>query len=102
MKTAMQELVEHLEFMDLEGTSVYHKAKELLEKEKDQLYHSFYAGGGVTSIQDFFEEFTEYYNQIYNQTQEKIEVKCDHPIRSREYFPSGMFKCWECGKIPNL
>ena len=25
---------------------------------------------------------------------------CDHPMRSREYYSSGTFKCWQCGKIP--
>ena len=25
---------------------------------------------------------------------------CNHPMRSREYYTSGTFKCYQCGKIP--
>jgi transposase len=29
------------------------------------------------------------------------EQTCEHPQRSREYYESGLFKCWGCGKILN-
>lgn len=31
----------------------------------------------------------------------KPTLDCVHPIRNREYYESGMFKCWECKKIIN-
>ena len=65
MKTAVDYIIEQL-WAPCRGipSHIIEEAKRL---EKDQLYHSFYAGGGVTSIQDYFEQFTEYYNQTYNQ-----------------------------------
>lgn len=67
MKTAMQELID--EFEEIEGYKYGGLAirliKNKLEKEKDQLYHSFYAGGGVTVLQDFKEEFDKYYKEVF-------------------------------------
>ena len=34
----------------------------------------------------------EYYNKNYKQ-------ECEHPIRRREGYRVGVYKCWECGKI---
>ena len=42
----------------------------LLKMEKEQMFHSFYAGGGVAVFQEYEDEFTEYYNQTYNQDRE--------------------------------
>ena len=70
MKTAMQELIDYFNERPeydktSEGYEIIEKAKQLLEKEKDQLYHSFYAGGGVTVLQDFKEEFDKYYKEVF-------------------------------------
>lgn len=67
MKTAMQEWIEWLKAYEYElPLELQIKAKQALEKEKDQLYHSFYAGGSVDALQEYEEEFREYYNQTYN------------------------------------
>lgn len=63
----MQEVIEELLLlrkMNIEISNQY--LYDLLKKEKDRMFHAFYAGGGVTSNQDFEEEFAEYYNQTYN------------------------------------
>jgi hypothetical protein len=26
-------------------------------------------------------------------------IKCEHPIRRREGYREGLYKCWECGKV---
>ena len=64
MKTAIQELIEHLEIMDLEGTSVYKKAKLLLIDEKKQIMNAAYYGHTIKS--EFYDSETYYY-QTYNQ-----------------------------------
>jgi hypothetical protein len=46
MKTAMQELIEYLEFRDRKFTYTYKKAIELLEKEKEQLEEARLKGYG--------------------------------------------------------
>ena len=71
MKTIMQELIDKIQLLkELDGVInpiavITIIAEQLIEKEKDQLYHSFYAGGGVTALQDFKEEFDKYYNEVY-------------------------------------
>jgi hypothetical protein len=64
MKTAIQELIEHLEIMDLEGTSVYKKAKLLLIDEKEQIMNAAYYGHTIKS--EFYDSETYYY-QTSNQ-----------------------------------
>jgi hypothetical protein len=68
MKTAMQELIEWSYENDkpdcsIEAYDIIKKAKDLLEKEKEQIKLAFREGkdycGEITSI--------EYYNQTYNQ-----------------------------------
>jgi len=67
-KTAMQEWIEWIKAYEYElPLELQIKAKQMLEKEKDQLYHSFYAGGGVGLEDDFEAEFKNYHNQTYNQ-----------------------------------
>ena len=41
---------------------IIEQAKEM---EKDRLFHSFYAGGGVDDNEDFKEQFEQYYNETY-------------------------------------
>ena len=71
MKTAMQELIE---FIDDNFTvsnspqisSIYYKAQESLEKEKEQIKKAFEFG--VADAYNFIEDEAEqYYNQTYNQ-----------------------------------
>lgn len=64
MKTAMQELIRHLEFMDLEGTSVYKKAKLLLIDEKEQIMNAAHYGHTIKN--EFYDSETYYY-QTYNE-----------------------------------
>ena len=65
MKTAMQELIDYL--YENKYFDVLPVAKELLEKEKEQIKEAWY-NGGVNGM-GLFETNTgeEYYNQTYNQ-----------------------------------
>jgi len=65
MKTAMQELIDYL--YENKYFDVLPVAKELLEKEKEQIKEAWY-NGGVNGM-GLFETNTgeEYYNQNYNQ-----------------------------------
>lgn len=86
MKTAIQELIDNLtnEIEDrnsVQATNkMYHTStriaqeildfyvKPLLEKEKNIMFHSFYAGNGYDeSLGDSEIIFEEYYNENYNQ-----------------------------------
>jgi hypothetical protein len=67
MKTAMQELIEHLnhvkEFNQM-IPGIIKGAEALLEKEKEQIRLAFYRDG-----YDYWDKITseEYYNQTYNE-----------------------------------
>jgi hypothetical protein len=37
---------------------------------------------------------------LENKSGRSEQFICDHPMRSREYYSSSTFKCWQCGKIP--
>ena len=68
MKTAMQELIEHIESNEI----VYNKAlilklKELLKKEKEQIIEA-YSWGYSDGVQEPNPN-DDYYNQTYNQNQ---------------------------------
>jgi imidazole glycerol phosphate synthase subunit HisF len=76
MKTAMQELIEIIKFYEEECvdedikiglTSAKNMAKDMIEKEKEQMFYWFYGGGGLSATDDFREEFEKNYNQTYNQ-----------------------------------
>jgi hypothetical protein len=57
MKTAMQELIEHLEANDRKFTYTYKKAIELLEKEKEQIVNACNANlkGLPTNGKDYYD-----------------------------------------------
>ena len=38
--------------------------------------------------------------QIQDVSVQSEHFVCNHPMRSREYYTSGTFKCYQCGKIP--
>jgi len=38
--------------------------------------------------------------QIQDVSVQSEQFVCNHPMRSREYYTSGTFKCYQCGKIP--
>ena len=64
----MKEVVEELIILRGHNISVTDEyLQNLLQKERDRLYHAFYAGGGVQVFQDYEEEFNKYYDEIYNQ-----------------------------------
>jgi hypothetical protein len=66
MKTAMQELIEYVDSIWSNGgweETIKEKAKELLEKEKEQTID--FAYGCVQHISR--EDIEEYYNQTYKQ-----------------------------------
>jgi hypothetical protein len=66
MKTAIQEMIERLEKSGFFLISYdYDIFNEALEKEKEQMFHSFYAGGGVDNNEDYEQNFNEYYNETY-------------------------------------
>jgi hypothetical protein len=68
MKSPMKEVVEELIILRGHNISVTDEyLQNLLQKERDRLYHAFYAGGGVQVFQDYEEEFNKYYDEIYNQ-----------------------------------
>jgi hypothetical protein len=61
MKTAMQEMIEWLQSYEYEiPLELQVKAKELLEKEKEQMLAASISGSKGNS-------FEQYYNQTYNQ-----------------------------------
>lgn len=55
----MQELIEYLENMDYKERSIYKLANILLEKEKEQIYDAFKAGGGM------YDHHEDYYEIVY-------------------------------------
>ena len=68
MKSPMKEVVEELiklRGLNISVTDEY--LQNLLQKERDRLYHAFYASAGVQVFQDYEEEFNKYYDEIYNQ-----------------------------------
>jgi len=69
MKTAMQELIEHLEANDRKFTYTYKKAIELLEKEKEQIQKAFSDGQETPINHPTLPHYSrdEYYNDNYNQ-----------------------------------
>lgn len=71
MKTAMQELIEwtgQYEGKMISADQVILKAYELLEKEKNLMFHSFYGGNGFDeSLGDCEILFEEYYQETFNQ-----------------------------------
>jgi hypothetical protein len=67
MKTAMQELIEFIDDKFIVSnspqiSSIYYKAQELLEKEKEQIMRDFKNGYKSHPVM-----CEEYYNQTYNQ-----------------------------------
>jgi len=67
----MQELIELIRFTDKEcyatmfNEGLFDKA---LEKEKDRMFHSFYAGVGYDELLDDCDKiFEQYYNEVFNQ-----------------------------------
>ena len=70
MKTAMQELLDHLESYDMNINTEFYKG--LLEKEKEQIKDAWDAGmsegiGTTMADLDYDREFINYYKQTYNQ-----------------------------------
>ena len=68
MKTAMQELIEHL---SQEQNGIKLLAQSLLEKEKEQIKDAWDAGmsegiGTTMADLDWDGEFINYYNETYN------------------------------------
>jgi hypothetical protein len=42
--------------------------RDMLEKEKDRMFHSFYAGVGYDEVLDDCDKiFEQYYNEVFNQ-----------------------------------
>jgi hypothetical protein len=64
MKTAVQELIEDLEIIGMQGTSIHKKAKLLLIDEKEQIMNAAYYGH---TIKNEFYDAETYYYQTYNQ-----------------------------------
>ena len=76
MKTAMQELIEEMEYCYKDHNiflkSTIEKAKKLLEKEKEQIIEAFESGmaegDGIYSANlDYDANSSIYFNQTYNQ-----------------------------------
>jgi hypothetical protein len=68
MKTAMQELIE-LIVNNKTRLDIIEKNQQMwLEKEKDRMFHSFYAGVGYDEVLDDCDKiFEQYYNEVFNQ-----------------------------------
>jgi hypothetical protein len=68
-KTAMMQMLEWVRKtfpMDLDTPRmIEEKIESLLKVEKDRLFHSFYAGGGVEDNEEYYEAFEQYYNETY-------------------------------------
>jgi hypothetical protein len=81
MKTAMQELIDDLKELkkdskernkdtsfDIGMTFAIARAELRLEKEKDRMFHAFYAGVGYDEVLDDCDKiFEQYYNEVFNQ-----------------------------------
>jgi len=74
MKTPMQELIDFLEpelkMHDFSQLPAYEKAKELLEKEKQQIIDSNNAGYKACR-RDLNQNAEDYYNETYNNNETK-------------------------------
>jgi glycosylphosphatidylinositol transamidase (GPIT) subunit GPI8 len=67
MKTAMQELIDNLESIDI---NVPNGVKLIfIEKEKQQIIDAYY--GNIDGVFGYREEGEQYYNQTYNQQEDK-------------------------------
>ena len=68
MKTAMQELIEEMEYCYKDHNiflkSTIEKAKKLLEKEKEQIIDAY--NQGTLDGESSMLEYPNYYNQTYN------------------------------------
>jgi hypothetical protein len=72
MKTAMQELIEHLNHVKEFNTmipGIIKGAENLLEKEKEQIMDAYWQGAEdiVNVDMTLGEQSEEYYNEFYNQ-----------------------------------
>jgi hypothetical protein len=76
MKTAMQELIDYVDTIWSNGgweETIKEKAKELLEKEKEQIIYAFESGYKSCDIDEAFEINRKlasgelHYNKTYNQ-----------------------------------
>ena len=80
MKTAMQELIDKIQYsIDVQSgvsltetqvntlKTVMLVAENLLEKEKEQMYYYFVKGGEFENIIIYDDFIEQYYNQTYNQ-----------------------------------
>jgi hypothetical protein len=68
MQTVMTELIELIVNNKIRLDIIEKNQQMWLEKEKNQLYHSFYGGVGLDSIIDDTEWFFEdYYKNTFNQ-----------------------------------
>jgi hypothetical protein len=69
MKSPMKEVVEELiklRGLNISVTDEY--LQNLLQKERDRLYHAFYAGVGYDELLDDCDKiFEQYYNEVFNQ-----------------------------------
>jgi len=81
MKTAIQELIDELSFIeglkdeiDLSQKSILKTVaiKNALEKEKKQIIDAYY--GKINGVFGYREEGEQYYNQTYNQKQIIIDI----------------------------
>lgn len=63
MKTAMQELLDHLESYDMNINTEFYKG--LIEKEKEQIIDAY--NQGTLDGESSMLEYPNYYNQTYNQ-----------------------------------
>ena len=68
MKTAMQELIEHLD-IEMKQKGIIPNWDMLLEKEKEQICNAYTDGLEGPYIGAY-----EYYNQTYNQKQHIIDI----------------------------
>jgi hypothetical protein len=66
MKTAMQELIEHLD-IEMKQKGIIPNWDMYLEKEKEQIMNAFSRGLGTELGLDW-EDSEQYYERIYNQT----------------------------------
>ena len=73
MKTAMQELIDwsyenDKSYCPIEAYDIIKKAKDLLEKEKEQILDAY--NQGTLDGESSMLEYPNYYNQTYNQNKE--------------------------------
>jgi len=83
---------------------LYYRLFKVITKEKAKelglVFHRNVFGDEINHI-NCRSLWEDSYNRLYRVEELVYIEECTHPQRSREYYESGMYKCWNCHKISN-